>query len=137
MDVHGEALRPDTVSTYDVIRYIKPPVRAISAGLTASIATIILCAVEQSQRFALPNARLLIHQPLIPFTMFGPASDLEITANEIVKSRTRINQVLADGCKQPMERVVKDTSRDYWMSAEEALDYGLVGKIVNSREELP
>jgi len=122
---------------FDVIRYLKPRVRCISAGLTGSIATIIYGAPQDKKdRIALPNARFLIHQPLIPFSVFGAASDLEITANEILKTRAKINEVLADVCGQPLERVAKDTARDYWMSAEEAKDYGLVGRVINSRAEL-
>ncbi|HIA04912.1 MAG TPA: ATP-dependent Clp protease proteolytic subunit [Myxococcales bacterium] len=121
---------------YDVLKYIKPQIRCISAGLTASIATIIMLAADKEHRYSLPNSRLLIHQPLIPFTMFGPASDLEITAQEIVKTRAKINEMLATECDQSLEKVVKDTARDYWMSAEEALEYGLVSKIIQNRADL-
>lgn len=121
---------------YDVIRFIRPPVKVVCAGLTASIATIILLAVKKDDRVALPNARLLIHQPLFSGEVYGPASDLEITANEILKSKARINQILADGTGQPLERVQRDTERDFWLSAEEAVEYGLVSRVVTSRNEL-
>ncbi len=122
---------------FDIIRYLRPAVRCISAGLTGSIATIIYGAPKDAQnRVALPNARFLIHQPLIPFSVFGAASDLEITAHEILKTREKINEVLAEICGQPLERVAKDTARDHWMSAEEAAEYGLVGRIIQSRSEL-
>lgn len=121
---------------YDVIRFIKPRVRIVCAGLTASIATIILLAVRKEDRLALPNARLLIHQPLFSGEVFGPASDLEITANEILKTKARINQVIAEECGQTLEKVVHDTERDFWLSAEEAVAYGLVSRVIRSRSEM-
>jgi ATP-dependent Clp protease protease subunit len=125
------------LAIYDMIRYIRPDVRCVAAGLTGSIATIIYAATqEREQRVALPNARFLIHQPLIPASVFGPASDLEITANEILKTRKRINEILAEACGHSYEKVAKDTSRDRWMNAEEAQEYGLVGRIVRTRAEL-
>ena len=102
----------------------------------ASIATVILLGARKEHRLSLPNTRLLIHQPLIPGTVYGPASDLEITANELLKTRARINQLLADECGQPLERIEADTQRDYWLTAEEALAYGLVTRIVRTRAEL-
>lgn len=121
---------------YDMVRWVRAPVRCISAGLTASIATVVLLAVPRERRVALPNARLLIHQPLIPMSIFGPASDLEITAAEIMKTKARINAVLSEECGQPLSRVEKDTARDHWMSAEEAMEYGMVSRIVRSRTDL-
>jgi len=121
---------------YDMIRFMAPRVRCITAGLTASIATIILCAVPKEDRMSLPNTRFLIHQPLIPMNIYGATSDLEITANEIMKTRALINQVLADACGQPLDRVSQDTQRDYWMNAEEAVEYGLIGGISASRDDL-
>lgn len=126
----------DGMAIYDAIRFIKPRVKILSTGLCASIATIILIAADKKDRLTTPNTRLLIHQPLIPGQVFGPASDLEITANEIIKTRGRINEMLAEACGQPLERITKDTQRDYWMTAEEALEYGLVSGIVASRAEL-
>lgn len=121
---------------YDMIRWLRAPVTCISAGLTASIATVILLAVPRERRVALPNARLLIHQPLIPMSIFGPASDLEITASEIMKTKQRLNALLAEECGQPLARVEKDTARDHWMSAEDAVEYGLVSRIVRARSDL-
>jgi ATP-dependent Clp protease protease subunit len=121
---------------FDMIRFVRPQVRCICAGLTASIATIILCATDKENRISLPNARFLIHQPLIPMQVFGAASDLEITANEIVKTRRTINEVLAEACGKPFETVERDTQRDYWMDAAAAVDYGLIGRVVNKRTEL-
>ena len=121
---------------YDAIRYVKAPVRIINAGLCASIATIINIAVPKEQRFSLPNARFLIHQPLIMGQVEGQASDLEITAKEILKLREKINKLLAEACEQSVDRVSEDTTRDFWMTADEALDYGLVNKIITTKDEL-
>jgi len=99
-----------------------------------SIATHIYLAPDREQRFCLPNTRFLIHQPA--GGMGGTASDVEIHAREILKTRARINGVIAEQTGQPIERVEKDTDRDYWMSAEEALDYGLVGKIITRIDQL-
>jgi ATP-dependent Clp protease protease subunit len=121
---------------YDTIRYITSPVTVITAGLCASIATIINIAAKKDRRFALPNAKFLIHQPLIPGQVYGQASDLEITAREIMKTREKINKLLAQETGQKLERVEKDTVRDYWMNAQEAVEYGLITKIVESAKEL-
>ncbi|MBP7126534.1 ATP-dependent Clp protease proteolytic subunit [Myxococcota bacterium] len=122
---------------YDLIRFIGPPVRVVCVGLTASIATVILAAVPRERRFALPNARLLIHQPLFTGEVFGPASDLEITAHEILKTKDRVNRLLAEATGQPLERIERDTERDFWLSAEEALQYGLIGRVIDRRDDLP
>lgn len=121
---------------FDTIRFIDSPVRIINAGLCASIATIINIATPKEQRFSLPHARFLIHQPLIMGQVEGQASDLEITAREILKTREKINSLLADECGQPLDRVSEDTSRDFWMTATEALEYGLVSKIITSERDL-
>ncbi|MCB9728565.1 MAG: ATP-dependent Clp protease proteolytic subunit [Deltaproteobacteria bacterium] len=126
----------DGFAIYDAMRFVKPEVRIICVGLTASIATITLLGAEKHNRFSLPTTRYLIHQPLIPGHIFGPASDLEITAQEILKSRDRINQMLADATGQPLDRVARDTHRDYWMDAKEALEYGLISRIISHRSEL-
>lgn len=120
---------------FDMIRYIKPVVRTVGTGWVGSIATHIYLAPEKENRFCLPNTRFLIHQPAGGFG--GDASDIEIHAREIVKTRERINSVIAERTGQPLERVTEDTDRDYWMSAQESLDYGLVGKIINSVTDLP
>ncbi len=118
---------------FDVLRFVKPRVRILCAGLTASIATIILLAAKKKDRLSLPNARFLIHQPLIMGEVVGPASDLEITANEILKTRELINNMLATETGQPKDRVEHDTQRDYWLSAKEAVEYGLIAATVDSR----
>ena len=123
-------------SIFDTIRYIKSPVKVINTGLCASIATVINVAAKRERRYAMPNARFLIHQPLISGQVYGPASDIEITANEILKTRGMINDLLSKECGQPLKRVEKDTQRDYWMTAEEALDYGLINKIISHVSEV-
>ncbi len=121
---------------FDTLRYVNSPVRVINTGLCASIATIINISVPKEQRYALPNARFLIHQPLIMGQVEGQASDLEITAKEILKLREKINELLAEACGQSIARIAEDTARDYWMTAREALEYGLVSKIVTRKDEL-
>ncbi len=121
---------------YDTMRFIGPDVRVVCQGLCASIATIILIGAPKDQRLAMPHSRLLIHQPMIPSTVYGPASDLEITANELIKTRGRLNTLLATETGQPMDRIEKDTNRDYWMTADEAVAYGLLSGVVTTRKDL-
>ena len=121
---------------YDTIRFMKSEVRIINTGLCASIATIINIAAKKQNRFSLPNCKFLIHQPLIPGQIYGQASDIEIHAREILKTRQKINELLSKECGQPIAKVEKDTSRDYWMNAGEALEYGLITKIVENIAEL-
>jgi len=121
---------------YDTMRFITSPVRIVCTGLTASIATVILLGADKADRLAMPNARVLIHQPMIPGTVFGPASDLEITANELIKTRGKVNRLLADETGQPLSRVEGDTQRDYWMTAEEAVEYGLISRVVVGRSDI-
>ena len=122
-------------SIFDMVRFVKPVVRMVGTGWVGSIATHIYLATERENRFALPNTRFLIHQPAGGFG--GDASDIEIHAREIVKTRERINGIIAEQTGQPLERVAKDTDRDYWMSVEESIEYGLVGSVVASIAELP
>ena len=129
----GHVESGDTI--FDMIGYIKPTVRIVGTGWVGSIATHIYLAPERENRFCLPNTRFLIHQPAGGFG--GDASDVEIHAREILKTRERINQIIASRTGQPLDRVAEDTDRDYWMSAEESLEYGLVGKIISSVEDLP
>ena len=128
----GHVESGDTI--FDMIRFIKPTVRIVGTGWVGSIATHIYLATERENRYALPNTRFLIHQPAGGFG--GDASDIEIQAREILKTRERINQIIADQTGQPLERVAKDTDRDYWMSVDESVEYGLVGTVINSAAEL-
>ena len=128
----GHVESGDTI--FDMIRFVKPTVRIVGTGWVGSIATHIYLATARENRYALPNTRFLIHQPAGGFG--GDASDIEIHAREILKTRERINGIIAEQTGQPLERVSKDTDRDYWMSAEESQEYGLVGTIISSAEEL-
>jgi ATP-dependent Clp protease protease subunit len=128
----GHVESGDTI--YDMINYIRPTVRTIGTGWVGSIATHIYLAPEKENRYCLPNTRFLIHQPAGGFG--GTAADVEIHAREIVKTRERINAIIAERTGQPVERVERDTNRDYWMSPEESVEYGLVGKIINSIDDI-
>lgn len=128
----GHVESGDTI--FDMIRYIKPVVRTVGTGWVGSIATHIYLATDRENRFCLPNTRFLIHQPAGGFG--GSASDVEIHAREIVKTRERINAIIAEQTGQPLDRVEQDTDRDHWMSAEESVEYGIVGKIIDDISEL-
>jgi ATP-dependent Clp protease protease subunit len=121
---------------FDMIRYMGCPVISVVAGLAASMGTIIPLAAGKGNRYALPHAKFLIHQPLL-MGYQGKASDLEIQANEIIKDRERIAKLYADLTGKPEKEVMHDIDRDKWMSAEEAVEYGLIDKIVASKAELP
>ncbi len=126
----------DGFAIYDAMRFVKPEIRIVCLGLTASIATITLLGAKKENRLTLPNTEFLIHQPLIPGSVYGVASDLEITAKQILKTRELINDMLARETGQPLDIVQRHTERDYWMTAQEAVDYGLVARIIQSRAEL-
>jgi len=128
----GHVESGDTI--FDMVRYIKPVVRTVGTGWVGSIATHIYLAPDREHRFCLPNTRFLIHQPA--GGMGGDASDIEIHAREILKTRERINGIIATQTGQPLDRVESDTDRDYWMSAEESVEYGIVGKIIGSIGDL-
>jgi ATP-dependent Clp protease protease subunit len=113
---------------------VKPKVRMIGTGWVASAGTHIYLAAAKKDRFCLPNTRFMIHQPL--GGIGGKATDIRIEAEEILKARERLNRTIAEATGQPLERVEKDTDRNYWMSPEEALEYGIVGKIIKSASEL-
>ena len=119
---------------FDMIRFIKPPVWTIGMGLVASAAAIIQLAAPRERRLGLPNSHYLIHQPLSGIR--GVATDIEIHAKELEKLRGKINRLIADETDTPFERVEKDTDRDYWMDAQEAVEYGLISRVVTSRAEI-
>lgn len=119
---------------YDMMRFIKPEVKAICTGITASAAVIILLGASKKNRFSLPNARILIHQPSTG--VMGSAADIEIEASEIIKFRDKINRLIAEETGQTVEKVEADTRRNFWMSGEEALKYGLIDKIITNRDQL-
>jgi ATP-dependent Clp protease protease subunit len=126
----------DGFAIYDMMRFIQPEIRVVCTGLAASIATVILLGAPKEQRLAMPNTKLLIHQVYIPGVIRGQATDLEITAKDLLATRQRINELLAQETGQSLERIDKDTNRDYWMTAEEAVEYGLISRIVTTRAEL-
>lgn len=119
---------------FDMLRFVKPPVKIVGMGLVASAASLILLAAKKQNRFALPNSQYLIHQPLSE--MKGVATDLEIHAKEIERIKLRINSLIADETGKKIEEVFKDTERDYWLNAEEAVNYGLVSKVISTRKEI-
>jgi ATP-dependent Clp protease protease subunit len=128
----GHVESGDTI--YDMIKFVKPRVRIIGSGWVASAAALIYCAAAKEDRISLPNTRFLLHQP--SGGAGGPASDLAIQAKEILKMRRRINEIIAHETGQPIERIEQDTDRDYWMSATEAKEYGLVGRIITRVDEV-
>jgi ATP-dependent Clp protease protease subunit len=119
-------------SIHDMIRFVKPQVKVIGTGWVASAGAHIYLAAKKENRLCLPNTRFLIHQPL--GGAGGRATDIAIEAKEIIKMRRRINEVIARETGQPLERVEKDTDRNYWMSAEEAREYGLVDRIIENSD---
>jgi ATP-dependent Clp protease, protease subunit len=119
---------------HDVVKFIGVPVNMIGSGWVASAGTHLFLAVPKERRFCLKNTRFLIHQP--SGGMGGQASDIAIQAKEIIRMRERIARVIAEETGQPLEKVLKDIDRDYWMTAEEAIDYGLVSRVIKSRKEL-
>ena len=128
----GHVESGDTI--HDMIRFIQPRVLLIGTGWVASAGALIFVSVPVEDRFCLPNTRFLLHQPA--GGAGGTASDIEIEAGEIIKMRHRLNEIFARETKQPLERIERDTNRNFWLSAEEAKDYGLVGHIVHSIDEM-
>ncbi len=124
----------DGLAVYDTMQYIRSPVSTISIGISASIAALLLAAGTKGRRLALPNSRILLHQPSGGVT--GVASDIEIHADEIVKMRERINKILSHHTGQPIKKIRSDTDRDFWMDAEQAKKYGIIDEIFKSRKEI-
>ena len=120
------------LAIYDTMQYIKPDVTTICMGQTTSMAALLLTAGTKGKRYALPNARIMIHQPLGGTQ--GQATDIDIHAREILKVRENINKIIAKHTGQPLERITKDTERDFFMSAEEAKEYGLIDRIITTSE---
>ncbi|MBI2933482.1 MAG: ATP-dependent Clp protease proteolytic subunit [Planctomycetes bacterium] len=119
---------------YDFMRFVKPPIRTVVVGLCASAAVMIHLAAPRDRRLTLPNSRFLLHQPST--MMFGAASDIAINAEEIVKLRERYNQIVAAETGKSVDQVTKDADRDFWLSAPQAKEYGLVSRIVKSIGEV-
>lgn len=119
---------------HDAIKFVKPKVRMLGTGWVASAGALIYCAADRADRYCLPNTRFLLHEPR--GGIGGMASDVEIQAREILRMRERLNKIFAEATGQPIDRIKKDIDRDYWMLADEAVSYGLVGKVVRSQSEL-
>ena len=119
------------MAIYDTMRYVKPAVSTICVGLAASFGAILLAAGDKGKRFVLPNSRIMLHQPMGGAQ--GQAVDIDIHAREILKIRQTLNEILADHTGQPVETIAKDTDRDFFMSADDALNYGLVDEILSNR----
>ena len=121
------------MAIYDTMQFVKPDVSTICVGMAASMGAFLLAAGAKGKRYALPNSRIMIHQPSSGAQ--GQASDIEIAAREILDVRTRLNRVLAERTGQPVERIERDTDRDNFMSAEDAVSYGIIDKIFVKRGE--
>ncbi len=121
-------------AVFDMMRFISPPVITIGMGLVASAAAIVLLAAPRERRVGLPNSHFLIHQPLSGIR--GVATEIEIHARELDRLRRKINHLIAEQTGQPLEKVERDTDRDFWMTADEAKGYGLISRIVTKRSEL-
>ena len=119
------------MAIYDTMKYIRPDVSTICVGLAASMGAFLLSAGTKGKRFALPNAEVMIHQPLGGAR--GQASDVKIHADWIIKTRERLNTILAEATGKPLEVIEKDTDRDNFMSAAEACEYGLIDQVITSR----
>ncbi|HCJ09854.1 MAG TPA: ATP-dependent Clp endopeptidase proteolytic subunit ClpP [Clostridiales bacterium] len=120
------------LAIYDTMQYVKPDVSTICVGMAASAAAVILAGGAKGKRFALPNSRVMMHQPVGQAK--GQATDIEIHAREILRIRERLNKILSHHTGQPIEKVAKDTERDYFMSPEEAKEYGLIDTVIRARE---
>ncbi len=123
------------LAIYDTMQYIKPEVSTLCMGQAASIGALLLAAGEKGKRGALPHSRILIHQPMGGFQ--GQASDVDIQAKEILRLREELNKILCDHTNQPLEKINRDTDRDFYMSGSEAKDYGIIDEVVVKRPILP
>ena len=119
------------LSIYDTMQFIKPDVSTLCMGMAASMGSFLLMAGAKGKRVALPNAKVMIHQP--SGGAQGQATDIEIHAREILKTREQLNKILAERTGQPLEKIQRDTERDYFLSADEAKDYGLVDQVISQR----
>lgn len=129
----GHVEAGDTI--HDMIKFVKPKVMVIGTGWVASAGITIYLAADKENRYSLPNTRYMIHQPLGQCR--GQATDLHIEALEIARVRERINKIISTATNQPLEKVKNDTDRNYWLNCNEAVDYGIVNKVISSYDELP
>jgi len=121
------------LAIYDTMQYVKCPISTVCVGMAASMGAVLLAAGQKGKRFALPNSQIMLHQPIGGAT--GQAVEIEITAKQIVKIKERLNQILAKHTGQPFDKVEKDTDRDFYLSAHEARDYGLIDKVIEEKEQ--
>ncbi|EMG27591.1 ATP-dependent Clp protease proteolytic subunit [Listeria fleischmannii 1991] len=128
----GHVEAGDTI--HDMIRFVKPDVRVVGTGWVASAGITIYLASKKENRFSLPNTRYMIHQPL--GGVQGQSSEIEIEAREIIRMRERINRLISEATGQPFEKIAKDTDRNFWLSADSAIEYGIVNKIIETGSEL-
>jgi len=127
----GHVESGDTI--HDMIRFVEAPVKVVGTGWVASAGAHIFLGAKKENRLCLPNTRFLLHQPA--GGMRGQASDIQIEAEQIIKMRDRVNRMISEETGQPVERIIKDTQRNYWLSAEEAVEYGIVSKIISHASE--
>lgn len=119
---------------HDMIKFVPATVKVLGTGWVASAGALIYAAAQKKNRYSLPNTRFLLHEPR--GGVGGQATDVEIQARQIILMRERLNQIFAEATGQPLEKIKEDTDRDFWMTAKEAVDYGLVGKIVNHQSDI-
>ena len=129
----GGGIISSGMAIYDTMQYVKPDVSTICIGQAASMAAVLLAAGKKGKRYALPNSRVLIHQPLM-HGLGGQATEIDIHAKDIMRMKARMNQILANHTGQPVEKVDRDTDRDYILQASEAVEYGLVDQVIAKRE---
>ena len=119
------------MAIYDTMKYIRPEISTIAVGMAASMGAFLLQAGTKGKRYALPNAEIMIHQPLGGAK--GQATEIEIAAKQILRTKENLNRILSENTGKPIEEIARDTERDNWMTAQEALDYGLIDKIITTR----
>lgn len=123
----------DGMAIVDTMNYIKCPVSTICVGMAASMGSVLLASGEKGKRFATPNSEILIHQPLISGGLAGQTTEIKIHADHMVKTREKLNKLLSEKTGQSLEQIEKDTERDHYMTAQEALEYGLIDEIIDVR----
>jgi len=124
------------LAIYDTMQLVRAPLSTIAVGSTASFGTVLLSAGTKGRRYALPNATVHMHQPLMSGTMRGQATDLDIQAREILRLKNRLNNILSRHTGQPVEKIARDTDRDFFLTAQQALDYGLIDEVIGSASEI-
>jgi ATP-dependent Clp protease protease subunit len=121
------------LAIYDTMQYVKPDIQTICLGQAASMAAVLLAAGKKGKRYALPNSRVLIHQPWLQ-GLGGQATDIDIHAKDILRQRQRLNEILANHTGQPIDKIIRDTDRDYILQAQDSVEYGLVDQVIAKRE---